>query len=144
MIETLVKPSTAVEAFDYIRNNTVADDSVRVVPQMEPGNYIPQGDVNLFVIDRLPTNAIPAKPQSQLAPGNSKGSRHCIRESCMQNVEFYKVDRTSNPLQGPILLFTGPVIIEHPEHGDQTWPAGTVMVVGYQRSYAEELKRQQD
>jgi hypothetical protein len=60
----------------------------------------------------------------------------------MAHVKFYRL-ANPNPLQGPILVFERETTIEHPEHGDQLWPAGVVAVT-YQRRHAEEIRRSQD
>jgi hypothetical protein len=58
----------------------------------------------------------------------------------MAKVEFWKL-RYPNELQGLILKFTGDVRIEHPEHGDQLWHEGAIVLVSFQRKHAEELQR---
>ena len=41
------------------------------------------------------------------------------------------------------MVFDKETTIEHPEHGNQIWPAGIVAVT-YQRRHAAEIKRSQD
>jgi hypothetical protein len=108
----------------------------------QSGTPVAQGDINLWLLPKLPESAIQAFSGRQLAPGTTRGSRHCIKAEDMNAVEFYRLP-DPNPLQGPILVFTRSITIEHPEHGDQIWPAGIVAVT-YQRRHAIELKRSQD
>jgi hypothetical protein len=119
----------------------VADDSLKVIEPIV-GIPVAQGDINLWLLPKLPDGAVESLSDPQLAPGTTRGSRHCIRQSDLAHVRFY---RLSNPnlLQGPILIFKKETVIEHPEHGDQLWPAGIVAVT-YQRRYAEEIRRSQD
>jgi hypothetical protein len=125
---------TAERTFEQIAQHAIehADDSTRVITPVV-GQYIPQGDVNLLVVSAIPTGMRRVeKPDRQLAPGNTRGSRHCIAEAHMAHVEFYEWT-DPNPLEGPGLKFLQDTLIEHPEHGDQLWPAGTIVMVGYQR-----------
>lgn len=135
---------TATQALEQIKQHAIeyADDRTRYITPVI-GQYIPQGDINLLVISEVPSIAVSAPPNCQLAPGTSRGSRHCIAGSDMGKVEFFALPNP-NPLEGPILKFNGEVRIQHPEHGDHIYPAGTILAVGYQRRYAEELRRIQD
>lgn len=119
-----------------------ADASIRVIRPLEPGEFAAQGDVIFWALEGKPDNVVPAEPNRQLAPGTSKGSRHCIREADMHKVEFYKFTNPS-PLEGPVLFFKEDVVIEHPEHGDQVWTPQWVAVT-YQLRHGDEVKRVQD
>lgn len=74
----------------------------------------------------------------QLAPGNTRGSRHIIREDCIPLVKMYDLvkrdDHTIDALRGMVMECSAPVTIIHPEHGAVTLPAGQYMV-GYQRAH---------
>lgn len=120
---------------------SIADDStVRVHPVI--GVPVAQGDINLWLLPELPSGVIEAAPNRQLAPGTTRGSRHCIADKDMNHVKFYRLPNP-NPLQGGIMVFDKETTIEHPEHGNQIWPAGIVAVT-YQRRHAAEIKRSQD
>lgn len=137
--------TAAVETLSQIHEHgvRVADDSLKVVPSDFPiGQYIPQGDINIFRLPEVPESAIPAELSAQLAPGTTRGSRHCIKSEDLSKCEFFRLSNP-NALQGPIIIFREPVTIEHPEHGDQLWPAAVVAIT-YQRRYADEIKRIQD
>lgn len=125
----------------HAHGKSIANDSiVRVTPEI--GVPVAQGDINLWLLSKLPDNAIETVPNRQLAPGTTRGSRHCIKAEDIPYVKFYRL-ANPNPLQGGIMVFDREVTIEHPEHGDQVWPAGIVAVT-YQRRHAAELKRSQD
>jgi hypothetical protein len=130
------------QILDHAQQNK-NDSTRRVTPVV--GQVIPQGDINILTLDKLPkaVKSVPAPVNGQLAPGTTQGSRHCIALKDIKHVDFY-VYPDPNPLEGPVLMFNKQVTIEHPEHGNQVWPAGTIVAIGYQRRYAEELRRVQD
>ncbi len=119
-----------------------ADDSLKIVSGVQPWQHSSQGDVDFVKLPKLPSAGIEAAPVSQLAPGTSKGSRHCIRESDISKITFWKLPNP-NPLQGLILEFAEPIVIEHPEHGDQKLEPG-IWFVKFQRRHADEVKRISD
>ncbi len=139
--------SQAIQVLDQIHTHgsEIADDStIRITPEMiRVGRFASQGDVNFIFLDHIPEGTIPAKPVSQLAPGNTIGSRHCIKLEHLAHVDFF-VFPSPNPLQGPVLRFNRETEIEHPEHGNHIYPAGTIVAVTFQRKHAEELKRIED
>lgn len=120
-------------------------DIIVITPEMiaTPGAWFAQGDVNFTPLPAIPKNAIAVAPVSQLAPGTSRGSRHCIRLSDMAHVDFFALPNPG-PLEGLILRFNAPTTIEHPEHKHHVYPAGSIVAVTFQRAYAEELRRSQD
>ena len=137
---------TATEIFNQIKvhGQSSADATTKtILPEiLFPGKYVAQGDINIWPLESLPESVQPAQPERQLAPGTTRGSRHCICEKSMHYVEFYKLPHP-NPLQGPILVFNDYVTIEHPEHGNQIWPP-SVVAITYQRRYADKIRRIQD
>lgn len=134
----------AVEVLKEIHahGQEIADDSTKRINPIV-GVPIAQGDVNFWLLPKVPDAAIAAKPISQLAPGNTRGSRHCIRQKDMAHVRFFRLPNP-NPLQGLILCFDEETTIEHPEHGDHIYPKGAIVAVTFQRRYADELRRIED
>jgi len=132
---------SAVETLKNIENfaKTNSCDSLQVVPQLKLGEYVAQGDINIWHLDRLPEAAKQVPTVAQLAPGNSRGSRHCIKKDDLKNVIQYSLPKP-NALQGPIFELLTPVTIEHPEHGDQTHSSKYIAIT-YQRRYAEDLRQ---
>lgn len=120
-----------------------ADPSVRQIGALAVGDYVAQGDVNFWPLADMPCGAkLIAKPDRQLAPGATKGSRHMIASADMEHCEFFSLP-DPNPLQGPVIKMDRPTTVEHPEHGDLRFPPGLVFVT-YQRAFAEELRRIED
>lgn len=114
---------------------------------MEVGDEFRQGDLRII---RLPDNFAVARkrdlkpvehPISQLAPGNTQGSRHILQNTAC--CEFYSLV-SATPLDGPIVVTKEANAITHPEHGDVVnLPAGCYAFPG-QRAFAEELRRTAD
>lgn len=118
-------------------------DDIKIVPDnAQIGQYVPQGDINLIRLSDLPSGVVSRQPDRQLAPGSTRGSRHCIRESDIQHVDFFGFT-DANPLEGPILVFGERTVIEHPEHKHISFPAG-IWTVTYQRRHAAEMRRISD
>ena len=137
---------TATQTFEAIQSHGAenSNDSTLVVTAelLGQADYIPQGDINIWPLEKMPPRVKATHPDCQLAPGTTRGSRHCIAAANMGKVEFFKLS-DPNPLQGPILRFSDAVRIEHPEHGDIVFPPG-IYFVSYQRRHADEIKRIQD
>lgn len=120
-----------------------ACDDTYIVPHDFPvGQYLPQGDINILRLGKLPKGMVKVEPTAQLAPGTSRGSRHCIKAEDLAHCQFYGF-LDANPLEGPVIVFDRSITIEHPEHRNYVWPAG-VIAIGYQRRYADEIRRTQD
>ena len=86
----------------------------------------------------MPSDAIKIDhPSAQLADGETQGSRHCLDD--VRSVTQY---RLVNPtvLEGNVIDAPAGMLITHPEHGDMAFAPG-VYQIGYQRQYAEELRR---
>ena len=135
---------TANKAFNAIQKRAEEiknDDPQRMSEAAQPGDYWPQGDVNIWPLSAVPDGCVvEEKPSAQLAPGTTQGSRHII-----DSLEGVTVYRLSNPteLDGPILDLATERTITHPEHGNLILPPG-VYGVTYQRAYADELRRAAD
>jgi hypothetical protein len=136
---------TATAVFDEIVQHAGkhSDGTTKHVPVLKLGEWVAQGDVNFVALSKVPDRARPTAPVSQLAPGNTRGSRHCIKREDLGKVEFFALPYP-NPLQGVILKINAPIIVEHPEHGDHVWYKGAIVLVTFQRKYAEELRRIED
>lgn len=137
--------SFAAEFADRIAAKSTEDGAIVITPEMMSieGGWAAQGDVNFIFLKEIPKGAIAATPVGQLAPGTSRGSRHCVRLADRPHVDFFQLPN-SNPLEGLILRFNAPTTIEHPEHKHHLYPEGAIVAVAFQRKYAEELKRIQD
>lgn len=134
---------TADVAFDelHLHAESIKNDEHQTAGEMSVGDMWAQGDIGLVMLDKVPEGAVPVKnPASQLAPGTTQGSRHCL-ESLAGIRVFAHADPTV--LDGPILDAPNGLTVTHPEHAWVTLRPGVYATV-YQRGYAEELRRVQD
>jgi hypothetical protein len=115
------------------------DQTQRFPEAATPGDSWRQGDVYITLLAGRPIDAVAEKATgTQLAPGTTQGSRHCL--DSLVGVKFY---RLPNPgmLDGPIIECRTERTITHPEHGDVVVGPG-VYAISYQRSIvAEERQR---
>lgn len=114
----------------------------------QPGDGVYQGDVLLALIDEIPSGFVevdlPADGDAQLAPGNTKGSRHCIDDltTCVVYLPpGFSRDSSYEGYLGPVLVCHAETRITHPEHGDVIIPSDRIIQCAYQRIYDDELKR---
>lgn len=134
--------SAATKILKTIQSGSVVSDSEQVFPiaATPDCDYVRQGDVYIWLVSKLPKNCKLAKADLQLAPGTTKGSRHCL--DSLDGVMMY-VRSTPNELQGPFIELARERVITHPEHGDWRLPAGLYEIT-YQRAFADELRRVRD
>lgn len=132
----------AVEVLKQVQSSEtiISDKPQRFSEAACDGDIFRQGDVYVWKRDKMPKGAKPVKCELQLAPGTTKGSRHCLDSS--DGVSMFAVPE-ADALQGPWVRLECERVITHPEHGDVICPAG-VYEITYQRAYAEELRRVQD
>jgi hypothetical protein len=136
---------SAIETISQIHAHGVentCDDTYIVPHDFLVGQYLPQGDINILRLASVPKGMVQVEKSAQLAPGTSRGSRHCIKAEDLEHCTFYNF-LDANPLEGPVIVMDAPTTIEHPEHRDYVWPPG-VVAVGYQRRLADEIRRSQD
>lgn len=134
---------TAAKAYRQVAGHAekIKNDEPQRVATCSPWDGWPQGDVLLVRLDALPDGCKKiARPDRQLAPGTTQGSRHCL--DSLAGVTLYRL-ADPTPLDGPVILAEREFTVEHPEHGDITLPAGVWGVV-YQRAFADEIRRVQD
>lgn len=127
---------------EQIRNTDPVDLST-----MEQGDEHRQGDLRIvrlsdgFTKLQAAELARIAKPDRQLAPGTTQGSRHEL--ASLDGITMFRM-KHGTALDGPLLHAEQPFSILHPEHGDcVNLPAGDYAFPG-QRAYAEELRRVAD
>ncbi len=121
------------------------------IETMSLGDTMRQGDI---YITRIDASKLKIKPiaSRQLAPGETQGSRHIAVGDCtIGEADAAKVTAILNKLIpatngqtlfiGPIIRATGPVTIEHPEHGHRTLPGESDYAVVYQRTWANEIRQ---
>jgi hypothetical protein len=88
-----------------------------------------QGDLYFAKVSMIPDNYIQeSNPRTQLVPGNTKGSKHCLVS--LDNVEVhlpigFSFDKSYDSNLGPIVVLHTDNEITHCEHGNVKLPAGT-------------------
>lgn len=117
------------------------DVNVRIVDEIEIGQAIRQGDIYVHCVssdhphgDKLNT--------SQLAEGNSKGSRHIAESPSVTYQGTIAPPTCSTTLIGPLIKSDKPFWISHPEHANFYLPPGTYQVT--HQLDARTLKRVKD
>ena len=99
-----------------------------------------QGDIYIKRLRELPTE-LGKYEGNQLAPGNTKGSRHILVSK--SDVKLHSL-KSPTALQGPIVEAPTGFEIDHPEHGNICMEQGGIFAITYQRAHADELKRVAD
>lgn len=134
--------TTATKLLKQIQSESVINDAEQSFPVAATPDcdFVRQGDVYIWLRSKMPSNVTEIRPQSQLAPGTTKGSRHCL--DSLEGVTMYSVE-DGDALQGPFIKLDCERVVEHPEHGNWRLPAGLYEIT-YQRAFAEELRRVRD
>lgn len=134
---------TAMEAYTLVEQAAAkANQEVRKVSKIEPGQSVRQGDIYLVCLD---PNTGQGKTQQgrQLAPGISAGSRHVLsgRGVLMEAVTNLK-GVNSRALFGPRIYSPDErVLVEHPEHAHLDLPPGQYQVL-HQLDFAAQRRVQ--
>ena len=138
----LVEMATATEVFKEVKERAeeICSDADQYFPEAaSQGDYWRQGDIYISFMEALPSGYAPARVETQLAPGTTKGSRHILSHA---NVEMF-TRKNADPLTGPVFKNRTEVTVTHPEHGNVVCPPGMYQIT-YQRAFAEELRRVRD
>jgi len=118
----------------------IRNDSEQRFPEAaSPGDCWRQGDLYITLLADIPADTEKVKkPELQLVPGSTQGSRHCL--DSLSGVTCYQIT-DSDQLAGPVLNLTKERTLTHPEHGNVVLPPG-VYGIHYQRDLdAEERER---
>lgn len=117
-----------------------ASPRLRKVAVIQPGEAIRQGDIYVVRIAKAPKQVGMLTANRQLAPGQTRGSRHVVEGE----LKVYEAPERGSPLEGPVVVATKAFRVTHPEHAHFELPAGTYRVL-YQRDFSrEELERVYD
>lgn len=129
-----MKTMSATEHVDTVRNvaESIKSDETQYFPiAASSGDRHRQGDIYITLLKGLPDNTVKVeKPPMQLAPGNTQGSRHCLRS--LEGVTMYTL-KSPTVYDGPILQLAVENEIMHPEHADVVFPPGCY-AISYQRT----------
>lgn len=139
--------TTTQQVFQEIQAIAVkSQPDLRITEKMAPGEWIRQGDIQIQCLEKLPTALGEPTKNSQLAVGQTQGSRHIINP-IPKGLKIYQPTKDASPLIGPVIESPTRWRLTHPEHAHHDLPAG-IFQVTYQRDYkkerAEELRRVQD
>lgn len=112
---------------------------IHVPEAMAPGDMLPQGDIGLLLLEFTEVPASwaefewPKEGDMQLAPGNTKGSRHTIPRKYASCVRLFRIN-DGDPLSDMGLLASGTFDLEHPEHADHLGYSAGVYRVRHQQN----------
>lgn len=138
---------TIAQYIDELRQSSdeCIDNSepVRVPAAFAPGDMLPQGDIGLQMLDQLPSSwredTWPAQGDLQLAPGQSKGSRHMIARKFATHIRIFRID-DGDALSDLGIEASEPFDLTHPEHADHLgYPAGVYRVRHQQNEQRERV-----
>lgn len=126
------------EAGNQLRKaaETVTETKHVKLPEMKPGQMFAQGDVGILRIVQLPerNRKIDRPVNGQVAPGNTKGSRHCVDEC---DAQFYRFQ--GDPLSDLCIEAREVWTLRHPEHGHVTLEPGLYQFVHQQNERRERV-----
>jgi len=114
-------------------------------PAMDYNDGIAQGDLNLILVEKVPKGYVKQSPkQKKLVPGQTEGARHFLMR--LTGVEIFvhpdwNLDDYDGQ-NGPVLVVTKTVTIEHPTHGNVTIHPTRTVECRYQREWDAEQKRE--
>lgn len=141
-----MQTTTATKVYTDLHESleTIRNTEPQSLANMEVGDEWRQGDVRII---RLPDDfgkrhdLTQAKPETQVAPGTTQGSQHCL--DTVKGKTFWRLDKAT-ALDGPIVHCSKTWSLLHPTHGNCVdAPAGWYAFPG-QRTFAEELRRVAD
>lgn len=132
---------------------TIINNAPRLFDDFPVGSVSHQGDLILVAIAAVPKSAKP-RANRQLAEGTTQGSRHVLTRGDVFDCSAGEVVKAIKKATGCDVdaKYIGPVFVspnnptardlDHPEHGPQGFPAGTVCATVYQRSLDAEEREQ--
>lgn len=130
---------SAIEAIREVQDSAKVMPQIRVVSEMKIGQVARQGDI---YVERVKAASKGREIASrQLAPGETKGSRHIVADS--SEVRIYEsaapLGRRRDYQRGPAIEARGDLCIQHPEHAWIRLPAGDYQV-WYQNDWVREQR----
>lgn len=132
---------------------SIVNDDPKLHADYPPGTVAHQGDLMIVSIHELPRTA-KARKNRQLADGETQGSRHVLTRGSLYDADPNEVVQLIKRATGQDVdaRYIGPVFVapvsptendlEHPEHGNQGFPAGSICAVVIQRNLDAEEREQ--
>lgn len=111
-----------------------------------PGDAAHQGDLILICLAALPMSA-KVRRNRQMAEGETMGSRHVVAGGEVYDADPKEVAAAiSEATKGCVAptemyigpVFSGPCVLEHPQHQHQSFPGETVTACIFQRNQTAE------
>lgn len=128
------------EAMEAVRSGAKGKPDPVVYGSLAVGDIHWQGDLGILKIESVPADRERMDvPDGQLAEGQTRGSRHVVRQDHMAHVEFFKSD--SHSLNGPVMVAKAPTEITHPDHGHVTVPPGVYQIRFQREQTAASFRR---
>lgn len=136
-----------------VKAEGIVNDAPKLHATFEVGDCAHQGDVIVVRIATLPKSAKPRKNR-QLADGTTMGSRHVLERGDVYDADKDEIAKAIKAATKVAVdaKYIGPVFVSpdkptardlnHPEHGPQGFPAGSVCAVVYQRNLDSEEREQ--
>ena len=111
----------------------------QTVPTMSPGQGFAQGDVGIIMLSAVPNCAEAISPPEgrQVAPGNTKGSRHIVADT--DKVKFFRVEDGDVLSDLALDAHDSGFTLLHPEHADVTFPKGIYRIVHQQNEQRQRV-----
>ena len=133
-----ITAETALKKISARAERIKNDETQRFPEAASPGDSWRQGDLYITLLAGRPIEAVKQdKPEKQLAPGTTQGSRHCL--DSLAGVTIYRLP-VPQMLDGPVIECKKERTITHPEHGNVILPPGTY-AISYQRSVDAEQRQ---
>lgn len=110
---------------------------MEVICSIKINEHVRQGDIYVRRIKNI-TGSVKIQSR-QLAPGNTKGSRHIVADSISVNLfDGYSGNNIPDFMKGPQIEAKEKFVITHPEHAHIELPPGN-----YQVTYQMDFKRKE-
>lgn len=141
------------QKIDNRKFESVINNESKLHPTFEVGDVSYQGDLIIIGIEKLPKSA-KVRTNRQLVEGTTKGSRHvcingnvfdCNKKEVQQLIQKATQIFIDEKYIGPVFVSPEKPTaddIDHPEHGNQGFPAHTICAIAYQRSLDAEQREQ--
>lgn len=151
-IESPIVEETAIPAVTQ-QHEPIVNSDPKFHETFEPGDVTHQGDLIIVCLPEWPVHSrSQIRGSLQLADGETQGSRHVLREGtdvydCTPSLVATMIADITEKRGFRVVVepdYIGPVWMSpenptendltHPEHGNQGWPAGTILAAVFQRT----------
>lgn len=135
------------------KREVIINNEPKLHATFEIGDVSHQGDIIIVRIASLPKSA-KTRANRQLAEGNTQGSRHIMTRGDVYDADAIEVvTLIKSATKCDVgLEYIGPIFVspadptandlDHPEHGPQGFPAGSICAIVYQRNMDAEEREQ--